>query len=142
MKRLHEQRKGQKGFTLIEIIAVLVILGVLAAVAVPRYFALTRDANTAAINAAGAEIQARINQRFGQQLIVANGDCGTALGAVTIASITDADGSIGGWTVTGTGWTDTALAGGTGAAITATLTNVRDATITGDYDNLHSPTCK
>ncbi|WP_413815482.1 type IV pilin protein, partial [Desulfobotulus sp.] len=37
-----EQRKSlmrnQEGFTLIEIIAVLVLLGILAAVAVPRYF--------------------------------------------------------------------------------------------------------
>ena len=32
-----QKKRNQKGFTLIEIIAVLVILGVLAAVAIPKY---------------------------------------------------------------------------------------------------------
>jgi len=36
--------KNQKGFTLIEIIAVLIILGILAAIAVPKYMSLTQDA--------------------------------------------------------------------------------------------------
>ena len=33
-------RFGQKGFTLIEIVMVLVLLGIMAAVAVPKYFDL------------------------------------------------------------------------------------------------------
>lgn len=36
--------KNQKGFTLIEIIAVLVLLGILASVAIPKYFDMQEDA--------------------------------------------------------------------------------------------------
>ncbi len=61
--------RNQKGFTLIEIIAVLVILGILAAVAIPRYFDLQGQARGKAVAGAIAALQSHASQHYSQGLL-------------------------------------------------------------------------
>ena len=57
--KLRKHIRNQKGFTLIEIIAVLVILGILAAIAIPKYLDMRKEAVVKAASSARMELNAR-----------------------------------------------------------------------------------
>ena len=77
--------KNEKGFTLIEIIAVLIILGILAAVAVPKFLSLTEEAEQKAIEGAVSAGMSTVSLLYGQ-LALSNGAAPATADLVTKAN--------------------------------------------------------
>lgn len=70
---MFDYKKNNKGFTLIELIIVIVILGILAVVAAPRFLNLSDDAKSATFTATGAAFRAGVDQVHIAWLIRGNG---------------------------------------------------------------------
>ena len=78
--------RNQQGFTLIEIIAVLVLIGILAAVAVPKYMDLTTTAREKAAMGQIAEVKGRLSSAL-NGFRLANGGTKPASAADLLACV-------------------------------------------------------
>lgn len=76
--------KKQAGFTLIELVMVIVILGVLAAVALPKFVNLASDARTAAITAVAGSMRSTNSMIYAKASV--NDQLG-ATGSLTAAMV-------------------------------------------------------
>lgn len=71
----------EQGFTMLEIVTVLVLLGIISAVAVPKYFDMQGEAEKKAAKAALAEAQVRINAGY-SKAVYAGKSCEDAVARV------------------------------------------------------------
>lgn len=104
---MSERPRTPGGFTLIEIIAVLVLLGILAALAVPRFIGMQDQGRVRSLESLVATGQTHISMEYARQLFLTNGNESSAWNLIP-ADICDG--------VSQSGWLET-------ATLTCTRTN-------------------
>ena len=110
MNALSSQRSNSRGFSLIELMIVVVIVGILAAVAIPAYSDYVRRGTVTDMVSAMSDAKLRVEQRYADNRIYSGALCGSGSTDVIITTGTNyvikcrsSDAANQTYTITGTG---------------------------------------
>ncbi|MDO9195132.1 prepilin-type N-terminal cleavage/methylation domain-containing protein [Rhodoferax sp.] len=116
--KVNYMKQVQRGFTLIELVMVIVILGVLAAVAIPKFVDLKGDAAQAAVNGVAGGLSSASAINYASRSI---GSVSALANTVAVANCTAVAGAMQGGAMP-TGFVITAAPIASGASATCTVT--------------------
>jgi len=70
--QVRSSRRDERGFTLVELVVVVVVLGILAAVAIPKLFSITAEAEKAAVATMIGSLESTLGMYTSKQFVQGN----------------------------------------------------------------------